>query len=380
MLFACVPIVAFGMMFGVRGGILAATFTVVVFLVWAALEGEPWPVEYAEHPLVCFGLGWLSGHYARGALGDHDLRRARANARLRDACAHGEVELVLPTDRGRVRTRVAGFRGPRALALQRRCLDAPRLPPRRRARPADDLDPDGAHAGGGSARRGQLAERAGAGLCEPRGPGHRPKRVAARCGRHPWPDRVAGRPARCRGHRRGHHLRRRGGGHRPCTTARPGPGRRRDRRLRNGLLVAIEARPASRRHAQDRPGSSSAGTARDERGRSPTGSSSWPIRSGWPSSPKEWRTPRPARCSRRSAATRSRATTSPRRSRRMRCLRGCANARPEPPLLRDVGWWGRGATSGDRAPAACSTADPAGGCALRRPPAPSNACVWAPVA
>jgi EAL domain-containing protein (putative c-di-GMP-specific phosphodiesterase class I) len=50
-------------------------------------------VEYAEHPLVCFGLGWLSGHYARGALGDHDLRRARANARLRDACARGEVQL-----------------------------------------------------------------------------------------------------------------------------------------------------------------------------------------------------------------------------------------------------------------------------------------------
>ena len=93
MLFACVPIVAFGMMFGVRGGIVVATFTVVVFLVWAALEGEPWPVEYAEHPLVCFGLGWLSGHYARGALGDHDLRRARANARLRDACARGEVQL-----------------------------------------------------------------------------------------------------------------------------------------------------------------------------------------------------------------------------------------------------------------------------------------------
>jgi EAL domain-containing protein (putative c-di-GMP-specific phosphodiesterase class I) len=93
MLFSVVPIAALGMMFGLRGGIAAATFATAAYFVWVVFDGHDGALEHVHHPLAFFILGLISGYYADGALWDYDLRRASANARLRAALVRQEVEL-----------------------------------------------------------------------------------------------------------------------------------------------------------------------------------------------------------------------------------------------------------------------------------------------
>ena len=110
MLLAVVPIAALGAMFGVRGGLAAALLASAAYLGWAGLEGDEAVLDYINHPVTFFSLGFLSGQFARGALGDYDLQRASANARLGVALAQGEVELHYQP--------IVGTHGRRLLAVE----------------------------------------------------------------------------------------------------------------------------------------------------------------------------------------------------------------------------------------------------------------------
>jgi EAL domain-containing protein (putative c-di-GMP-specific phosphodiesterase class I) len=89
-LLAVVPIALLGMMFGPRGGVLAALCASVVFLVWAAGHDVS-TLDYVDEPLAFFTLGLVGGFYANGALGDYDLERHRLRRRLLRAIARGEI-------------------------------------------------------------------------------------------------------------------------------------------------------------------------------------------------------------------------------------------------------------------------------------------------
>jgi EAL domain-containing protein (putative c-di-GMP-specific phosphodiesterase class I) len=93
MLVAIVPIALLGIMLGFRAGLLAALFASVVLLVWAVTSGNASTIELVTDPVNFFILGGLSGYYARGALGDFDLRRARSNSQLRHAISHQQIYL-----------------------------------------------------------------------------------------------------------------------------------------------------------------------------------------------------------------------------------------------------------------------------------------------
>jgi hypothetical protein len=93
MMLSVVPITLLGMMLGWGAGLLAATAASAVFFVWAATEGHIGTLDYADQPLAFFVLGGVSGFYAHGALGDYDLARAAARARLRRAIAANEIVL-----------------------------------------------------------------------------------------------------------------------------------------------------------------------------------------------------------------------------------------------------------------------------------------------
>ena len=91
MLLAVVPIALFGVMYGVRGGLVGASVASGVLLVWAFTQGHLGAVDAIDEPAVFFMLGLLTGIYAHGALGDCDPRHAVQRAELRRAMHLGEV-------------------------------------------------------------------------------------------------------------------------------------------------------------------------------------------------------------------------------------------------------------------------------------------------
>ena len=93
MLFAVVPIVLLGIMRGPRAGLLSALYATAVSLIWAITTDDAETLQYFTQPLVFFLFGGLSGYYAKGALGDFDLRRARTCSQLRHAILRGDVAL-----------------------------------------------------------------------------------------------------------------------------------------------------------------------------------------------------------------------------------------------------------------------------------------------
>jgi EAL domain-containing protein (putative c-di-GMP-specific phosphodiesterase class I) len=92
-LLAVVPITVLGMLYGVRGGLAAALVAVGTFVAWDLTGGDPEGLEYVDRPLIFFGLGLLSGYYARDALGDHHPRRVVSRAELRAAVREGELQV-----------------------------------------------------------------------------------------------------------------------------------------------------------------------------------------------------------------------------------------------------------------------------------------------
>lgn len=88
---AVVPIALLGIMLGFRAGLLAALFASAVALTWAVTSDNATPLQLITYPLNFFILGALSGYYAKGALGDYDLRSARTNTHLREAIDRGQV-------------------------------------------------------------------------------------------------------------------------------------------------------------------------------------------------------------------------------------------------------------------------------------------------
>ncbi len=93
LLFALVPIGLLAMMYGLRGGVAAATWSVAVHLVWAFSQEDIAPLEYVAQPLAFFILGSLAGYYAHGALGDYDLARQALRRDLQNAIEQGHLVL-----------------------------------------------------------------------------------------------------------------------------------------------------------------------------------------------------------------------------------------------------------------------------------------------
>jgi EAL domain-containing protein (putative c-di-GMP-specific phosphodiesterase class I) len=91
--FAVIPVALIAMMFGWRGGLLAALLTSGVFLVWALTRSDVSGIEYVGEPLVLFVIGIVAGYYAHGALGDYDLERQALRRDLTRAIAGGELIL-----------------------------------------------------------------------------------------------------------------------------------------------------------------------------------------------------------------------------------------------------------------------------------------------
>jgi thiamine transporter ThiT len=76
MLLTVVPITLFGVMYGIRGGLVGAVVASALFLVWAFTRRHHGVIELSDEPVVFFTLGLVAGMYAHGALGDCDPRHA----------------------------------------------------------------------------------------------------------------------------------------------------------------------------------------------------------------------------------------------------------------------------------------------------------------
>ena len=100
-------VAATGMVFGVRGGLLAAFFASAGFLLWAVLHDGYDSGDVLNHRhLLYFSLGVLAGYFAYGLLGDYHVGRAVVRTKLRHAIRRGQVVLyyqpVAEADTGRV--------------------------------------------------------------------------------------------------------------------------------------------------------------------------------------------------------------------------------------------------------------------------------------
>ena len=91
--FAVIPVALIAMMFGWRGGFVAALLTSGVFLTWALGRSDVTGVEYVGEPLVLFVIGIVAGYYAHGALGDYDMARQSLRRDLTRAIASGDLVL-----------------------------------------------------------------------------------------------------------------------------------------------------------------------------------------------------------------------------------------------------------------------------------------------
>jgi EAL domain-containing protein (putative c-di-GMP-specific phosphodiesterase class I) len=91
--FALIPVTLIAMMFGWRGGVVAALSTSVLFAIWAAGRGDVAGIETVGEPLVLFAMGLVAGYYAHGALGDYDLERQALRRDLQRAIGEGQLVL-----------------------------------------------------------------------------------------------------------------------------------------------------------------------------------------------------------------------------------------------------------------------------------------------
>ena len=81
------------MMWGPRGGFLAAFIASTGFFGWAVSDGVDSGDVINHRHLLFYALGLLTGYYAHGVLGDYSVGRAVTRARLRRAMPRGEVIL-----------------------------------------------------------------------------------------------------------------------------------------------------------------------------------------------------------------------------------------------------------------------------------------------
>jgi EAL domain-containing protein (putative c-di-GMP-specific phosphodiesterase class I) len=96
-----------GVMFGARGGFLAAFAASAAFLIWAIAHDGYDSGDIINHRHVLFfALGLLTGYFAYGTLGDYRVGRAVARTKLRHAIKQGHVVLyyqpVADAETGRV--------------------------------------------------------------------------------------------------------------------------------------------------------------------------------------------------------------------------------------------------------------------------------------
>ena len=89
MLLAIVPIVLLGMQFGRTGGLAASLFASTAFLVWSITDGGTGTLEQVNHPLTFLVLGFVTGTWAHGALGNYDPESAATIWRMRTAARRG---------------------------------------------------------------------------------------------------------------------------------------------------------------------------------------------------------------------------------------------------------------------------------------------------
>jgi len=81
------------MMWGPRGGFIAAFIASTGFFAWAVSDGVDSGDVINHRHLIFYALGLLTGYYAHGVLGDYSVGRAVTRARLRRAMPRGEVVL-----------------------------------------------------------------------------------------------------------------------------------------------------------------------------------------------------------------------------------------------------------------------------------------------
>jgi EAL domain-containing protein (putative c-di-GMP-specific phosphodiesterase class I)/uncharacterized membrane protein (DUF485 family) len=87
-------VAASGVMFGVRGGFVAAFIASAAFLIWAIAHDGYDTGDLLNHRYILyFALGLLTGSFAYGVLGDYHLGRAVARTKLRHAMKQGDVVL-----------------------------------------------------------------------------------------------------------------------------------------------------------------------------------------------------------------------------------------------------------------------------------------------
>ncbi len=89
MLFAVVPIVLLAILFGRPGGLAAGIFASAAFLVWSITNGGAGALEQVNQPLTFLVLGFVTGTWAHGALGNYDRDSAATIWRVRSAVRHG---------------------------------------------------------------------------------------------------------------------------------------------------------------------------------------------------------------------------------------------------------------------------------------------------
>jgi EAL domain-containing protein (putative c-di-GMP-specific phosphodiesterase class I) len=91
MLFAVVPIVLLSILFGRPGGLAASLFAATAFLVWSATNGGAGTLELVNQPLTFLVLGFVTGTWAHGALGNYDRQSAATIWRVRSAARRGAI-------------------------------------------------------------------------------------------------------------------------------------------------------------------------------------------------------------------------------------------------------------------------------------------------
>jgi hypothetical protein len=102
-----VAVAATGVVFGLRGGLLAAFIASAAFLLWAIFHDGYDSGDVLNHRhLLYFSLGVLTGYFAYGLLGDYHVGRAVVRTKLRHAIRRGQVVLyyqpVAEADTGRI--------------------------------------------------------------------------------------------------------------------------------------------------------------------------------------------------------------------------------------------------------------------------------------
>src|SRR5215208_3294676 len=90
-LLAIVPIVLLGMLFGRRGGLAASLVASIAFVVWSLTAGEAGTLEQVNEPFIFLVVGFVTGTWAYGALGNYHPESVVTIWRARTAARRGEL-------------------------------------------------------------------------------------------------------------------------------------------------------------------------------------------------------------------------------------------------------------------------------------------------